>query len=216
MEVAVSSRAVELYPELERYLSVVASEIDRIPADRQGALARLTEFVAERVATGQPARLTFICTHNSRRSQMAQIWAQTAAAHFGVPAVEAYSGGTEASAFNPRAVAALGRAGFRIEARTVDQNPVCAVQYGTEAEPMECFSKVFDQPPNPREGFAAVMTCSAADAACPVVLGAAERISLPYDDPQDFDGTDRETAAYDERCQEIACEMLYAFSRIKR
>ena len=205
-----------LYREVETYLSELIPELGRIPSGRLEALDRLAEFIAGRAAAGQSAKITFICTHNSRRSQLAQIWAQTAAHVYGVPGVETYSGGTEATEFNPRAVAALGRAGFRIEARTVDQNPVYAVQYGTEAEPMECFSKVYDQPPNPREGFAAVMTCSAADAACPVVLGAAERISLPYDDPQDFDGTDRETAAYDERCREIAREMLYAFSRVER
>jgi len=212
----VSSRAVELYPELERYLSVVASEIDRIPADRQGALARLTEFVAERVAAGQPSMLSFICTHNSRRSQLAQVWAQAAAAHFGVPGVETYSGGTEATAFNPRAVAAMRRAGFRIADPDWGDNPFYRVRFAEGGTPIECFSKVYDHASNPARGFCAVMTCSAADAACPVVLGAAERISLPYDDPQDFDGTDRETAAYDERCQEIAREMLYAFSRIKR
>lgn len=211
-----SSRAVELYPELERYLSVVASEIDRIPADRQGALDRLAEFIGARAGAGQPSMLSFICTHNSRRSQLAQVWAQTAAAHFGVPAVEAYSGGTEATAFNPRAVAAMRRAGFRIADPDWGDNPFYRVRFAEGGTPIECFSKVYDHASNPARGFCAVMTCSAADVACPVVLGAAERISLPYDDPQDFDGTDRETAAYDERCQEIAREMLYAFSRIKR
>ncbi|MBW2160612.1 MAG: hypothetical protein JRH14_11750 [Deltaproteobacteria bacterium] len=40
---------------------------------------------------------------------------------------------------------------------------------------VECFSKTYDDPGNPAEGFVAVMTCSEADEACPVVSGAALR-----------------------------------------
>ncbi len=208
------NRAVPLYPEIERYLSEVASEVGRIPDDRSQALDRLAGFIAARATAGRPSRLTFICTHNSRRSQLAQIWARAAAAHLGVPAVETYSGGTEATAFNPRAVAAMRRAGFRIDDPDGGDNPVYRVRFADGAEPMECFSKLYHQAPNPEREFCAVMTCSAADTTCPVVLGAAERISLPYDDPGFFDGSDREAAAYDERCRQIAREMLAVFSKV--
>ena len=96
------NRAVPLYPEIEIYLFDVLSEIARIPDDRRQALDRLAGFIAERAASGRSSRLTFICTHNSRRSQMAEIWARTAAAHFGVPAVETSSGGTEADSWSTR------------------------------------------------------------------------------------------------------------------
>ena len=46
---------------------------------------------------------------------MAAIWARVAAYRAGFTEVETYSGGTEITAFNPRAVAALRRAGFRVE-----------------------------------------------------------------------------------------------------
>jgi len=210
----VKSRAVALYPELERYISVVVSEIDRIPAGRQEELDRLAGFVAGQAAAGQPSRLTFICTHNSRRSQLAQVWAKTAAEYFGVPAVETYSGGIEATAFDARAAAALARSGFRVEVRSEGENPVYVVRYAAHTPPVECFSKVYGQPPNPVRGFCAVMTCSSADEACPIVAGAAARISLPYQDPKDFDGTDQEGAAYEDRCRQIAREMLAAFSRV--
>jgi arsenate reductase len=147
---------------------------------------------------------------------MAQIWARAAACHFGLSTVEAYSGGTEATRFNPRAVAAIRRAGFAIDGPRGGDNPVYRVRYSEGAEPMECCSKIYDASPNPTEGFAAVMTCSAADAGCPVVRGAVERISLPYGDPGDFDGTLGERDAYDERCRQIAREVLYAFSLVRR
>jgi len=213
-EVSVDSRAVPLYPGIERYLVEVASEVGRIPDDRSQALDRLAGFIAAQATAGQPSRLTFICTHNSRRSQLAQIWARTAAAHVGVPGVETYSGGTEPTAFNPRAVAAMRRAGFRIDVPDEGDNPVYRVRFADDGEPMECFSKLYHQAPNPSRDFCAVMTCAAADEACPFVAGAAERISLPYADPGIFDGSDREAAAYDERCRQIAREMLAVFSKV--
>jgi protein-tyrosine-phosphatase len=146
---------------------------------------------------------------------MAQLWAQAAAHHFGINGVETYSGGTEATAFDPRAVAALERAGFSIEATSTGENPVYGVRFSESAEPIRCFSKVYDQPPNPTGGFGAVMTCGAADEGCPVVFGAARRIAITYDDPKAADGTTQEAAVYDERCRQIAREMLFAFSRVR-
>jgi len=210
----VDNRAVPLYPEIEKYLSDVLPECDGIPDERRVVLDRLSEFIAGRAAAGQPARLTFICTHNSRRSHICQIWAQASAYRFGVPEVETYSGGTEATDFNPRAVVAMRRAGFRIDDPDGGDNPVYRVRFAEGEEPMECFSKLYHKAPNPDRDFCAVMTCSAADAACPIVIGADERISLPYEDPGFFDGSDREAAAYDERCRQIAREMLAVFSKV--
>jgi protein-tyrosine phosphatase/arsenate reductase len=210
------SDATSLLPDLRASVEQRLTEIDGIPAERRTALGPLAGFVSERADAGEPSRLVFICTHNSRRSHMAQLWAQTAAAVFSVPAVETFSGGTEATAFNPRAVAALRHAGFLIEPYTDGKNPIYEVSFIPGMEPMQVFSKTLDSPPNPTEGFAAVMTCSDADRACPNVPGAAARIAVPYDDPKAFDGTPREAAAYEERCAQIAREMLWVFSRVAR
>lgn len=157
--------------------------------------------------------MTFICTHNSRRSHLAQVWAATAAARYGFSQVYTYSGGTEATAFNSRAVAALERAGFDVLKTSDDRNPVYHVRYAADAAPLTCFSKVYDQAPNPGDGFCAVMTCGDANERCPVVHGAAQRIAITYEDPKSADGTPAEAARYDERCAQIAREMLYAFDR---
>jgi len=158
----------------------------------------------------------FICTHNSRRSHLSQIWASTAAAYYGVPGVETYSGGTEATAFNPRAVAALKRAGFEISHSATQDNPHYTVRFHDNAPAMECFSKVYKQPPNPTADFCAIMTCAQADKNCPVVRGATLRIGVPYEDPKAFDGTPEEAAKYDERCQQIAREILYVFANASK
>lgn len=203
-----------MYPRLSEYLDERAAETDRIPEERRAELEKIAAFVRKRVSAGQPARLTFVCTHNSRRSHMSQLWALAAAARHGVSGVETFSGGTEATAFNPRAVAAMRRAGFRIERTGEGSNPVYEARHADGGPVTRAFSKIYDQDPNPKEDFAAVMTCTAADQACPAVRGAALRVAIPYEDPKAFDGTETEAAAYDERSRQIGREMLYLFSRV--
>jgi arsenate reductase len=160
--------------------------------------------------------LNFICTHNSRRSHISQIWAQTAAHVYGIKNVGTYSGGTEATAFNPRAVTAMKQAGFEINTKQNDgQNPVYEVKFSNDAAPLTIFSKKYDDPFNPNKDFAAIMTCSHADENCPVVTGATTRIALTYNDPKDFDGTPLEATKYAERVREIGREILYAFSNVE-
>ena len=205
----------KLFSELESYVAhrLGKSEIDQ---ERRVFLERISDFVMLKLADGEPARLVFICTHNSRRSQLCQFWAQAAARYYSIPSVETFSGGTETTAFNPRAVAALRRAGFVIEFFSDGKNPVYEGWYEPGMEPIQAFSKVYDEPPNPKEGFAAIMTCASADAACPIVVGADKRIALPSDDPKEADGTEHEAEIYDKRCLQIAKEMLFVFADVAR
>ena len=207
---------VRLYRGLEAYVDERVADFDRIPDERKKTLEKLAAFVEKQQNAGEEAKLTFICTHNSRRSHLAQVWAQTAAGFYGAPMVATYSGGTEATAFDPRAVAALKRAGFRVENETNDSNPVYYVRTHDGAAPMRAYSKVYSDEPNPKRDFCAVMTCSQADKACPSVTGASMRIAIPYEDPKAFDDTPQETEKYDERCRQIALEMLYVFSQVNR
>jgi protein-tyrosine phosphatase/arsenate reductase len=206
---------MDLSPGLKKHIDRAISGFDQIPEERKESLKKLAGYVKERVENTGQANLTFICTHNSRRSHMSQIWAQVAAYYYGVPGVTTYSGGTEATAFNPRAVAALERAGFEINIKKEGKNPIYLVKSDHDSESMEAFSKVFNDAPNPTKDFCAVMTCSQADAACPRVPGAALRVSIPYDDPKVFDGTDQEAQKYDERSRHIAREMFYVFSQVQ-
>ncbi|MEQ9468850.1 MAG: protein-tyrosine-phosphatase [Ekhidna sp.] len=192
---------------LKQYISSLGhTELDE---PRKAILADLINYIQGRSG----AKLNFICTHNSRRSHLSQVWAQTMAAYFGVK-VETFSGGTEATAFHPNAVASLERAGFTIKGGD-GKNPQYKVQFDASIEPIICYSKTFDDPANPASGFAAIMTCSEADADCPLVLGADARIKLFYEDPKVSDGTPGETKTYDERCRQIAAEMYFVFSQIK-
>lgn len=202
-----------MHPELARTIDRALPGIGAIPQSRKELLEPVASHVSACQRAGEDARLTFICTHNSRRSQMGQLWAGAAAAHFGIDGVQTFSGGTEVTAFNPRAVAAVERAGFKVDNPGGD-NPHYRVTFSETRPVVECFSKTVDDPFNPSEGFVAIMTCSEADEACPVVLGANMRVPVRYEDPKVADGTPSETARYDERCMQIATEMLYLFSRV--
>lgn len=205
-----------LRPELQRYVNErVMPAVANIPAERKESLDLIAAFVKERKAAGATADLTFICTHNSRRSHLSQLWAATAAWHFTQDHVRTYSGGTEATAFNPRAVAAVERAGFHV-VKPEGKNPVYEVSFAPDHAAERCWSKKYDDAANPQKDFCAVMTCSQADAACPIVQGALDRISLPYNDPKAADGTPEEAARYDERCLQIAVEMFYVMQQAAR
>lgn len=209
-----AGRAAEMDPELRKYLFSRIEEFDDIPEQRRRDLSKLSRYVKSRIDAAKPARLNFICTHNSRRSQMCQIWAKAAAEHYRVDGVETYSGGTEETAFNVRAVAALQRSGVQIQKLDETENPRYAVRFHRTDDPLICFSKVYHQPPNPSAEFCAVMTCSDADRNCPLVEGRSVRVSIPYDDPRKADDTRQETSAYDDRCRQVCREMLYLFSQI--
>lgn len=202
-----------LFAPLATFARAAEARFEALPPARRESLQRLAAYVGARREAGEVARLVFICTHNSRRSHISQLWAAAAALHYGVAPVETYSGGTEATAFNPRAVAAMRRVGFAIEGAAGD-NPRHEVRFAADAPAEICYSKVFDDPANPQRDFAAVMTCTQADEACPMVPGAAARFAIPWDDPKAADDTPEEAARYDERVAQIGTELLYVFAQV--
>lgn len=198
-----------LYPALQSCISDIGDDVSSIPDERRKILEDIASWIAERQAAGEAANMIFICTHNSRRSHMSQIWAQTFAWMHGLDHVCTYSGGTEATAFNPRAVKALRDCGFRITVEREGDNPLYHVAFSEHANPVSAFSKPYGDDANPQDNFSAIMTCSDADEACPVVLGAAARFATPYRDPKESDGSEYEVETYAERGRQIGAEMLY-------
>ena len=199
----------------------VSNAIKNIPSiavseERKTLLNPLIAYIQDKLDRQKPVRLNFICTHNSRRSHLAQIWAQTMAFHFGIQKVFCYSGGTEVTAMFPKVAETLIKQGFQIQKLSEDSNPVYEVKYAVTEPPIQCFSKTFDDTSNPDAKFAAIMTCSSADEGCPFIAGAEKRFPIRYDDPKAFDGTAFMDEKYAERSREIASEMHYVFSQIKK
>jgi len=205
-----------LLPALRPYVEEIANELEMVSAERRVVLDAIASNIVAQLKAGKPAQMTFICTHNSRRSHLSQIWMQTAAYYYGIDKVRAFSGGTQATACNCRTVAAMRRAGFEIEDATAGDNPVYLVRYAKDRLPIRAYSKLYNADANPKRDFIALMTCSIADKSCPVVQGAISRYAIHYADPRVCDDMPTETAEYNARCREIAREMFYIMSEVRR
>lgn len=203
-----------MFPSIELYCDTLAKDFDSIPDGRKKLLQELSHYILSKQKENKPVQLVYICTHNSRRSHFGQVWAKVASEYYKVKNVHTYSGGTEVTAFNPNAINALKRIGFKITSSGADKNPVYEVFYSEDTAPIECFSKVYNDEGNPRKDFAAVMTCSEAEENCPFVRGMDLRVGTTYDDPKAFDNTPLQDVKYDERCRQIALETLYVFSKM--
>ena len=214
---SVSMESSLLHPRLADTVSELLNDNQAVDTARVAELNDLAAWVGEELSVHGHVDLTFICTHNSRRSHLAQVWAQVAADVAGLEGVRTFSGGTEATACNPRTVAAMTRAGFVVVVGDTlhgATNPTYEVSAGPGLAPMRCFSKTYAHGANPGEGFGAVMTCSSADRGCPLVYGSAARFSTPYLDPKTSDGTAEEDSTYDARLRQIGAEMLYVMGRV--
>ena len=208
-----TSTKTNLFPEIENVITSL--NFNSISAERKIVLQPLVDFIQGKANSQQEIRLNLICTHNSRRSHLSQVWAQTAAAHYGIKNVFCYSGGTEATAMFPMAAKTLTKQGFQIKTIAEGNNPVYAIKYSENAHPIIGFSKTFDDDFNPQSEFAAILTCSSADQGCPFIAGAEVRIPITFEDPKAFDNTPKQAEKYEERSVQIATEMFYVFSQIK-
>jgi hypothetical protein len=207
-----SEEKLEFNPKLTAYCEAIPSKFNDIPSERKSELKEIANFVIEQKKLNKPANLLFVCTSNSRRSHMAQVWAQIASYYYGIDSVFTFSGGTEQTRVNINAIEAFERTGIQIYSNNQGDNPLRYVRIGDKWNPWVIFSKKYTDTTNPITNFAAVMVCSEADKACPTVNGAELRIGLPYQDPKEFDNSPLKAAKYDERCMQIASEMFYVMS----
>ncbi|MBF2709431.1 arsenate-mycothiol transferase ArsC [Flavobacterium soyangense] len=203
-----------LFSEIENVITTL--NFESISEERKIVLQPLVEYIQSKASSLQEIRLNLICTHNSRRSHLSQVWAQTAAAHYGIKNVFCYSGGTEATAMFPMAAKTLAKQGFQIKTIAEGSNPIYTIKYASNEHPIIGFSKTYDDDFNPQSEFAAILTCSSADQGCPFIAGAEKRIPITFEDPKAFDNTPQQAEKYEERSLQIATEMFYVFSQIKK
>lgn len=202
-----------LFSELEKTISSLNTA--SISKERQRSLQPLVDYIQLKVLNNESIRLNFICTHNSRRSHFAQIWAQAIACYFNINKLLSYSAGTEATALYPKVVQTLESSGFQISAISKGNNPIYSIKYADNHHPIIGFSKTLEDDFNPKSKFAAIMTCDSANEACPFVSGAETRIPITFQDPKAYDNTPLATEKYRERSLQIATELFYIFTQIK-
>ena len=206
-----NTQTSSLFTEIQQTLS----SLPTVSEERKQVLQPLVSYIQEKLNNKEVINLNFICTHNSRRSHLSQVWAQTMAFYYQIPNVLSYSGGTEATAMNATVVDTLVGNGFRIQQLSEGTNPIYAIKYAENMPSIIGFSKKYDDTFNPTSAFCAIMTCSQADEGCPFIAGADKRIPVTYEDPKLYDGTSSEKEKYLERSLQIAAEMHYVFSTVK-
>ena len=204
-----------IFSEINSFIKEALTSFGSIPEERKNILKKISDFVQKNQNEGKISELIYVCTHNSRRSHLGQIWGKTAAVYYGIKNINTYSAGTEVTALNSNAIEAVTEVGFKIIKDLPERNPVYSVFYSGAEGPIFCFSKTFEDLSIPKEGLCAIMTCAEAVGNCPVIPGTELRVSCPYLDPKAFDGTPQQSEKYAERCKQIAVENLYIFSLIK-
>lgn len=203
---------MNIYKELQQYIAGL--QIENVADERKEVLKPLITYIQSKKEKGEKVNLNFICTHNSRRSQFAQVWAATAVYYYQVSQINCFSGGTEVTACNERTVAALQKVGFKVTSDAQEkENPVYTIKPAEDSQ-IIAFSKLCNDLEVVKTPFAALMTCSNAEQNCPFIPEAEIRIPVKYEDPKAFDDTEKEEQMYGERCKQIAEEMFYVFSKI--
>ena len=203
----------KIFDQIDQAISILST--DNISEERKEILQPLADYIQSKTDAQEPIRINFICTHNSRRSHLSQVWAQTMAFYFNIKNVQCYSGGTESTALFPMVAETLKNTGFQIETISEGKNPIYSIKYAENEPAVIGFSKKLDDAFNPKSEFAAVMTCSQADGGCPFIAGAEKRIPITFEDPKAFDNTPQQAEKYQERSFQIATELMYIFAQIK-
>ncbi|WP_445749020.1 hypothetical protein [Polaribacter sp.] len=191
-----------------------ASKKILITEDRKNYLLKIAETIASIYAKNEVVNLTFICTHNSRRSQIAQVWAFFAATYFKLN-IHSYSGGIEVTSFNRSTIKTLQKAEFLFQLSDFShQNPKYEISFEGTKKSIIGFSKLIEHPENPLN-FIAISTCPNAEANC-AYIGAKYVFKLPFEDPKRSDGTLLQEESYMEINKQIAGEIYFIFNEVKQ
>lgn len=205
-----------IFPKIQDQIQNHFLEFENIAPERRHDLQNLAVWMQQQLLHNQYLNIIVICTHNSRRSHLGQALLAIAADYYQVSGINAYSGGTEATAFNYRMVNAFRETGIHVIKITEGENPKYNIDWGDlDTQRLHnIFSKPYNHEVNPQNNFMAILVCDSADQNCPIVTGASKRVSLPYKDPKDFDDTEIESSAYIEKIHEMGREFFYLISLI--
>jgi len=206
----------QLFPSLSRNVDRLSQETTAIGPQRTQLLEQAARQIVDRFKAEETLHFSVVCTHNARRSQIGQAWLNALASYDGLSNVEAFSAGTETSAFHPNAVKALQTIGFQIGETKEGSNPHYQTQIGEAHPAFTQFSKTLDDPSIPQEHLVAIMVCRSADEACPFVPGASLRLSIPFEDPGKTDQTPEAPAAYLATAEEIGRAFNFLLAEIKQ
>ncbi len=199
-----------LIPKVEKFIQFRINDFDEIDEFRKTLIKSLVDYIIKCIKKQNFVRLMFLCTYNSRRSHLSQVWATIAAYYYEIPNVETFSGGTEETSIYKSSMDVLKIAGMEIN-QSNGTNPIYEILYAKDVKAIKAYSKVYYIRENPTEKYGAIVNCSKADKSCPIITGADFRFTMLYKDPKEFDNTKFELEKYIETNNIIATELLYVF-----
>ncbi len=179
---------------------------------RTFVLNEIVNYIYKKTSENKIPKLNFICTHNSRRSQFCQFWATFFSNYYHIKC-EVYSGGTVETEVYKSVINNISDYGFNISLKKC-KNPVYSINFKNQ-NLGNYFSKFYNNFENPKNEFAAIMTCTDVENNCPLVEGSEIKFSLPYKDPKKHDMSKNEKNEYKKTSEKIASEMNYLFKTIK-
>lgn len=186
-----------------------------ISEKRTMLLLKIAATIANEYSSKEIVNLNFICTHNSRRSQIGQIWSYYAAYYFKLN-INVFSGGTEVTSFNRNTVKTLQKTGFQFQLSDFShQNPTYQISFDGSYGYILGFSKLYSNPIN-QEPYIAILTCNDAETDCAYIPSATHRFLLPFTDPKFADGTENQEEVYMQINAEIAAEIFLIFKQVKK
>ena len=200
------------YNQIQLFCLEITSSFKNIPSSRLQRLDEIVLEINEIFNNKKNLNFLFVCTHNSRRSQFANVWAEIAATFYNLNSIKSYSCGTEKSIVSKNTIEALEDLGLKIHNHPNINNAFHAF-YGKELF-IDVFSKKYSDSSISKENTIAIMTCTDADQNCPIIPYAKNRISLNFKDPKRFDNTSYFRMEYQKTAKEIATEIFYIFSKI--
>lgn len=201
-----------LYPTLQKHCEEYLALTNWTAITRPKTLQRLVDYLTLRLKAGQAAQVLVVCTHNARRSQIAQYWLAVGAAYFGLETLFVYSGGTEVTAVHPHTAAALQRMGLSVVPTDVSlNNPPYQVRWNDTMQALPAYSKHYKDALLLEQDFVALLVCDTE--ACPHIPGAVDHIALPYEDPSIWDHSPEQMHYYDQTVRSIGMELLWVLQQ---
>ena len=105
-----------------------------ISDQRKELIKPLKEYLSSKIKQKSEVNINFICTQNSRRSQLSQVWAKVIGDFYGLN-INTFSGGVEITSCNERTINSLFRLGCGIN-NLGGENPYYEIKYADDKKPI--------------------------------------------------------------------------------
>lgn len=196
-------------------INQLEGQVNLITAKRKEELKHLAELIVSEYDDYGEVDIIVICTENSLRSQLVQLWVKSISENYNLDFLNAFSGGTKVTSFNSNMVNALSDYGFSIEKLNDIENPGYLISQSEDDKSTDVmFSKLYDDEFNPEYDFIALIVCDVAAENCPVVEDSSHRLVLPYENVKQFDNTEEQLDKYKEKIEEIGREMMFMIMNV--